>query len=268
VSIKEFVKRIIPLQYHSILKRTLSRIWCFGKAYHCPVCNSNVRLLKPLGYDLPVILEKQIVGSGLRNAMCPVCGSSDRIRLLYLFLKHKTNLFSDQIKLLHIAPEDSLRDIFMQMPNLDYLTADINPGKVMQQMDITKIDYPENTFDAIICNHVLEHIPDDRRAMTELFRVLKPGGWAILQVPVSKILEQTYEDFSVTSHHDREKHFGQKDHVRIYGKDYTQRLKDSVFKVEVYDWVKEPSLINNKYCLNKDEKVFYCLKPVFNQRIQ
>jgi SAM-dependent methyltransferase len=215
-----------------------------------------------VGYDLPVILEKQITGSGLRNAMCPVCGSSDRIRLLYLFLKTKTNLFIQPIKLLHLAPEKPLMDIFFKQRNIDYLTADLNPENVMEKMDITDIQYPKNTFDAIMCNHVLEHIPDDRKAMSELFRVLKPGGWAILQVPVSMILEATYEDFTVTSPQEREKHFGQKDHVRIYAMDYTQRLKEAGFKVEEYNWSNDPDLGNdeNRFGLNRDETVYYCIK--------
>jgi SAM-dependent methyltransferase len=217
-----------------------------------------------LGYDLPVITEKQIIGSGLRNALCPVCGSSDRVRLLYLFMKQKTNLFGGKLKLLHIAPEDQLRNIFLKAPNLDYLTADIDPMKVMQQMDITQINYPENTFDAILCNHVLEHIPDDSKAMSELFRVLKPGGWATLQVPISKSLEKTHEDFSITSSQEREKHFGQKDHVRIYGKDYTNRLREAGFKVEEYKWILDQNFKNqnNKHGLNEDETVFYCNKTL------
>lgn len=218
--------------------------------------------MHPLGYDLPVILEKQIVGSGLRNVMCPVCGSSDRVRLLYLFLKSKTSLFTESVKLLHLAPEKPLSDIFIKHKNIDYLTADLNPEQVMVKMDITAIQFPDNTFDAILCNHVLEHIPDDRQAMKELFRVLKPGGWAILQVPVSKVLEQTYEDFTITSPLEREKHFGQKDHVRIYGNDYPQRLKGAGFIVEPYHWTMDSGFRNkpNRFCLNQDESVFYCTK--------
>ncbi len=148
-------------------------------------------------------------------------------------------MFTEPVKLLHLAPEKPLMDLFIKQNNIDYLTADLNPEQVMVKMDITAIQYPDNIFDAILCNHVLEHIPDDRKAMRELYRVLKPGGWAILQVPVSKILEQTYDDITITSPQDREKYFGQKDHVRIYGKDYTQRLKEAGFTVDAYKWTKD-----------------------------
>jgi SAM-dependent methyltransferase len=223
-------------------------------------------MMKPLGYDLPVILEKQIVGSGLRNSMCPVCGSSDRVRLLYLFLRNKTNLFKEPVKLLHLAPEKPLMNIFVKQNNIDYLTADLNPEQVMIKMDITAIQYPDNTFDAILCNHVFEHIPDDRKAISELYRVLKSNGWAILQVPVSKVLEKTYEDFTITSSEEREKYFGQKDHVRIYGKDYIQRLKEAGFMVEEYNWSNDPDLGNdeNRFGLNHEETVFYCTKTLIH----
>lgn len=262
MSLKESVKWIIPVEFRPVVKRVVLRLWYFGNRYYCPVCRSNVRLWKPLGYDLPVITEKQIIGSGLRQALCPVCGSSDRVRLLYLFLRSKTNLVTKSVKLLHIAPEKPLMDIFIRLNNIDYLTADLNPEQVMVKMDITAIQYPDKTFDAILCNHVLEHIPDDRKAMSELHRVLKPGGWAILQVPVSKVLEQTYEDSTITSPQEREKHFGQKDHVRIYGKDYSQRLKEAGFEVEAYSWTNDNGFRNetNQYGLNKDEAVFYCTK--------
>jgi SAM-dependent methyltransferase len=262
-SVKNTVKKIIPREYRPVVKKNILRLLYFGKTYHCPVCGSNVRMMKPLGYDLPVILEKQIVGSGWRNAMCPVCRSSDRVRLLFLFLKTHTNLFNQPIKLLHLAPEKPLMDLFIKQINIDYLTADLNPEQVMIKMDLTAIQYPDNTFDAILCNHVLEHIPDDCKAMSELSRVLKSGGWAILQVPVSKVLEKTYEDFTITSPQEREKYFGQKDHVRIYGKDYIQRLKEAGFKVEEYYWSNDHDLGNdeNRFGLNLEETVFYCTKP-------
>jgi len=261
-SFNNLLKQIFPHQFLKQQKLNVRKIRYAGKKYHCPVCKSNIKLWKPLGYDLPVITEKQIVGGGKRLAQCPVCDSSDRIRLLYLFLKNRTKVYSDKIKLLHIAPEPPLEFIFKHQKNIDYLTTDMNPAMVMEQMDITNIQYPENSFDAIICNHVLEHIPNDFKAMSELFRVLKPGGWAILQVPFSKISDKTFEDPKVTSPEDRERIFGQTDHVRIYGKYYADRLKKAGFEVEEYKWTEDTDLNNpnNRLGLNEDEVVFYCLK--------
>jgi predicted SAM-dependent methyltransferase len=256
------LKKIFPYRFLKQLKLSVRKIRYSGKRYECPICNSQVRNWKPLGYDLPVIKEKQIVGGGYRLAMCPVCESSDRVRLLYIFLKNRTQIFTKHIKLIHIAPEPPLEFIFKNHKNIDYLTADLDPEAVMKQMDITNIQFSDQTFDAIICNHVLEHIPDDQKAIQELFRVLKPGCWAILQVPFSKILDKTFEDPSVTTSEDREGIFGQSDHVRIYGKDYSERLKQAGFEVEIYKWTEDKELNNpNNYLgLNEDEVVFYCQK--------
>lgn len=261
-SFNKLLKQIFPHRFLKQLKIRVRKIQYAGKKYHCSVCNSNIKLWNPLGYDLPVITEKQIVGGGSRLAQCPVCDSSDRIRLLYLFLKNRTSIYTDNIKLLHIAPEPPLAYIFKHQKNIDYLTADMNPEMVMEKMDITNIQYSKNTFDAIICNHVLEHVPDDHKAMSELFRVLKPCGWAILQVPFSKILDKTFEDPTVINPEDRERIFGQTDHVRIYGKNYTDRLINAGFEVEAYNWTEDPNFKNpNNYLgLNGEEVVFYCLK--------
>jgi predicted SAM-dependent methyltransferase len=261
-SFNKLLKFIFPHQFLKHLKLQVRRVQYKGIKFHCPVCKSNIKLWKPLGYDLAVITEKQIVGGGRRLAVCPVCDSSDRIRLLHLFLKKRTNIYTENIKLLHIAPEPPLEYLFKQQKNIDYLTADMNPKMVMEQMDITNIQFPENSFDAIICNHVLEHIPDDHKAMSELYRVLNPGGWAIFQVPFSKILDKTFEDSTVSTPEDRERIFGQTDHIRIYGKDYADRLKKAGFAVEEYKWTKDANLNNpnNRMGLNEDEVVFYCQK--------
>jgi SAM-dependent methyltransferase len=262
VSFKSILKKIFPHRFLKFLKTSFRKFKFYGIKYHCPVCHSSVKFWKPTGYDLPVIREKQIVGGGYRLALCPVCDASDRVRLLHLFLKHKTNTFREKIRLVHVAPESPLENILKYQSNIDYLTTDKNPEGVMEQMDITKIEYPDQSFDAIICNHVLEHIPDDQKAMSELYRVLKPGGWAILQVPFSKISDTTFEDPNVTSPEDRERVFGQSDHVRIYGKDYSNRLKYAGFKVEEYRWSSDKNLknLNNWMGLNEDEVVFYCSK--------
>lgn len=261
-NIKELIKAIIPTRLRPWVNLMVRKIYFYGSRYYCPVCKSNIKLLKPLGFDFPIIKQKQIVGGGLRDAQCPVCRSSDRVRLLFLFMKNRADIFINQTRLIHIAPEKPLERIFHKHKNISYLTADLEKDNVMEKMDITDIQYPENSFDAIICNHVLEHIPDDLKAMKELYRVLKPGGWAILQVPFSKIMDTTFEDSSVKTQKDRERIFGQKDHVRIYGKDYPDRLKQSGFEVEIYKWKEDKDLDNpnNTMGLNEDEVVFYCKK--------
>jgi len=262
LEIKELLKKVIPEEYRPVVKHFFRRIFYFGFKYICPLCHSSVRCLFPLGLNLPVLNEKKIIGGGYRLAMCPVCGSSDRERLLYLFLHQRTNIFSENIRLLHIAPEKNLKRIFANCRNINYLTADLNPEEVMVKMDVTGIQYPDDTFDAVICNHVLEHIIDDSKAMKELLRVLKPGGWAVLQVPVSLTLEKTFEDATVITPEERQKAFGQKDHVRIYGKDYPQRLRESGFIVYEFKWKEYPVFggTQNKYVLNKDETIYFCQK--------
>jgi predicted SAM-dependent methyltransferase len=205
-----------------------------------------------------------VVGGGYRpNALCPICGSIDRERLLYLYLLHKTDIFEKPGKLLHVAPESRLKKLFQTKKSVDYLTADLFSTDVMVKMDITAIQFSDDYFDAIICNHVLEHIIDDGKAMSELYRILKPGGWAILQVPLSLTLKSTYEDFSISTTEGREKAFGQFDHVRIYAKDYQDRLAKAGFKVNIFNWASEAGNFGGKrnlFGLNEEEPVYFVSK--------
>lgn len=262
-AIKNIIKAVIPENIRTGFKQSIRRIRYKGNAHFCPICKSSIREFLELGYDLPVITENQIVGGGLRKALCPVCGSSDRTRLLHIFFQSQTSIYLGKIKVLHVAPEPALSRNFSKIKNLDYLTADLNPVNVMEQMDLTQIKYPENSFDMIIANHVMEHIPDDRKAMAEIFRVLRPGGMAVLQIPISKILKKTDEDFDIVDAGEREKFFGQTDHVRIYGQDYIDRLKAVGFFVDPYIWTLETELKSKgkNYGLNPEEVVFRCLKP-------
>ncbi|MFU8842661.1 MAG: methyltransferase domain-containing protein [Bacteroidales bacterium] len=256
------MKQLIPERFQQPLKRAFLKVIWYGRTYHCNVCNASIRKWKPIGYDFPVIETYNIIGSGMRDALCPVCSASDRVRLLLHFLQNSTTLFKKPVKLLHIAPEPSLEYILNKVSSIDYLTADLNPEKGMMQLNITATPFPGATFDAILCNHVLEHIPDDLEAMEELYRILKPNGWAILQVPISMNIEKTYEDFSITDERDREKAFGQKDHVRIYGRDYTDRLKKAGFSILQYRWTEDPALQQSKSLLqlNREEVIFFCTK--------
>lgn len=153
------------------------------------------------------------------------------------YLKNETRLFSRKHKLLHFAPELSLEGIFQCAVNIDYLSADLFLPRAMVKIDMTDIQYPDCSFDVILCSHVLEHIPEDVKAMGELHRVLTQGGWAILQVPIDRNRTETYEDFSITDPAEREEHFGRYDHCRVYGEDYKSRLESAGFEVVVDGYV-------------------------------
>ena len=233
----------------------------FGFRYYCPFCKKIFRKLLSRGTDNEV--TKNITGMGYRNCYCPVCYSTDRERLLYLYLSKKTDLFnsSKEYKLLQFAPEKNLGQILKSLPNIDYVSADLYSDNVMLKIDVTDIKFENNYFDVIICNHVLEHIENDLEAMKEIYRVLKPDGWGILQVPISYSLNKTYEDSKIVSSEDRLKYFGQKDHVRIYGFDYTGRLKNAGFFVDVFDpMVEFGSLTMKRYKLILDEKIYIVRK--------
>jgi len=238
-----------------------------GNRYYCPYCDKSFRKFLPGGFDIPVIYEKKIIGAGYRqNDVCPRCYSLDRDRLVYLFLKEKTTIFTSPVKVFHVAPEGCLRALLNTQPNILYV-----PGvkylegyyyaRQTNLIDITSIPYENESFDIIICNHVLEHIEDDILAMKELYRVLKPGGWALVQVPISNILQVTFEDGSVKSPEERERVFGQFDHVRIYGQDYRNRLESVGFHVRTFNPYKDNVSFGNKnYAINPEEDLYVAYK--------
>jgi SAM-dependent methyltransferase len=236
-----------------------------GRRYHCPVCGWGLRRFLPAGLDLPLFREHRVVGAGPRaNGTCPVCRCSDRERHLFLFLKHATPIFRDRLKVLHVAPERNLSRILAGLPNLDYLSADLCSPRAAVRLDVTQIPSPDGAFDVILCNHVLEHVPDDRRALAELFRVLRPGGWAVLQVPLCLTIDRTHEDPSVTTREDRERLFGQHDHVRLYAADYRERLKSAGFQVELWHWQADfDDGTGRDYGLIPEEDLYVCTRPPF-----
>ena len=199
---------------------------------------------------------------GRPNTKCPNCGSKKRHRLLWLFLHNRTNLFTDPLRVLHFAPEPCFYTTFAALPNLDYITADLEPGRAMLAFDITAIPKEVGAFDAILCSHVLEHVPDDQQAMRELYRVLKPGGWAVLMVPMEPDRAETFEDASVVEPEEREQVFGQNDHVRIYGQDFKDRLERAGFTVHMHRYAKElgPEAVK-KYVLKRQDQIYFCTKP-------
>jgi SAM-dependent methyltransferase len=195
-----------------------------------------------------------------KNAMCPVCRSLERHRLLWLFLKRNTDLFGGRAKrLLHLAPEFCLAHRLRKLTSVNYLSADLNDKRAMAPMDVTNIQYQDSVFDVILCNHVLEHIPNDRLAMRELRRVLARSGWAVFMVPIYS--PATFEDSRITDPKRRELLFGQHDHVRRYGPDFEQRLKDSGFKVRVihsFDVVSASEC--KQFAISPRERIYLAIK--------
>ncbi len=266
------VKKYIPPAPARLFKRlflTVRGFYYQGNKYTCPICGHSFRKMLPGGYDLPVIREKHIVGAGHReNDICPYCQSTDRDRLLFLFLQNETDFFSKPNLVLHIAPEPALYRVFSKAKNITYHPATkysegFYYSSKVETADLLDLRFDESTFDWVICNHVLEHIPNDQKAMAEIFRVLKPNGKAILQVPISLKLEKTFEDDRITTPQDREKYFGQFDHVRIYGTDYVKRLETAGFIVHKIRQDKHFTTVKDlrKYAVNPEEIIFLCEKP-------
>ncbi len=194
--------------------------------------------------------------------MCPRCDSLDRHRLLWLYLHNCTNIFRERLRVLHFAPEAIIQKKLRASPNLEYTSADLDSPLAMVSLDITDIPYAENTVDVILCSHVLEHIPDDRKAMSELYRILKPVGGALLQVPFDAERFETFEDPNVVDPKERERLFGQFDHVRVYGRDFKDRLEHAGFTLrrECYAQELGPTL-TQRYNALVEVDMFYCTKP-------
>jgi len=220
-----------------------------GNKVECTVCKKRYR--KFLSYGSEVAHRE--------NVLCPNCLSLERHRLMWLYLKEQTDFFSAPKKVLHIAPEQCFYKRFKNQSNLDYTTGDLYSPLADIKFDLHQIPLEDNQYDVIFCNHVLEHVDNAHQCMKELYRVLKPGGFAILQVPIDYNRAETYEDASITDPKEREIHFWQKDHVRLFGRDYGEKLKKAGFKVEENKMANE---ITNttRYRLQKQEILYVCGK--------
>lgn len=188
--------------------------------YECPLCERRLRGFLPGG------------PGGRPNAKCPVCGSLERHRAAWVYLREQaTWLQGDDgpVRLLHVAPEAPLERRFRELGHVNYTSSDLEPGRAMVTMDLTNIAAPDAQYDVIWCSHVLEHIPDDTAAMREMHRIVRPGGVVYVQVPLRG--DATYEDASITTPEGRKDAFGQEDHVRVYGTDIRQRLQVAGFAV-------------------------------------
>ncbi|MEO0506088.1 MAG: methyltransferase domain-containing protein [Bacteroidota bacterium] len=234
--------------------RPLIALFLKGKRFIDPIDGKRFRKFLPYGYESP-----------RENVLSPSTLSLERHRLLWLFLRNKTNFFTKPLKLLHFAPEQAFYKRFRKQSNLDYVTTDLNSPLADVKADICKLPFENDAFDVILCNHVLEHIPDDTQAMKELFRVLRPGGWGVFQIPQDVKRDKTFEDNTITDKKERAKIFGQYDHVRIYGLDYFDKLRSIGFIVEAVDYTTQLSSEEiNRYRLAKGELIPFVQKPLLN----
>lgn len=227
----------------------LVRPFYFGNKVECPVCGHKFRKMLPYG------------NKAGENRLCPVCLSLERHRLMWLYLTEYSDFFKNNYKVLHIAPEQPFLKRFKTAKNLDYTTADIVSPIADLHFDIMQIPLHDNTYDWVICNHVLEHVENDIDAMKEILRILKPGGKAILQVPINYSYSETHEDKSITTDKQREEIYGQYDHVRWHGLDYPKRLEKAGFVVDNFD-IKDylSDELIEKFRLDKQEILYIANK--------
>ena len=272
----KFILNTIPrpiLIRLSIVARPVLAFLLKGNRFTDPIDGKSFRMFLPYGY-----------GKQRNNALSPSTLSLERHRLLWLYLKNETDFFQSEpvsdsqvsnsnrvklrdaeinsaLKVLHFAPEQAFYKLFRNQKNIDYTTTDLFSPLADVKADICNLPFEDNSYDIIFCNHVLEHIPDDTKAMQELFRVLKPGGMAILQIPQDLKRETTFADDSITDQKERAAIFGQYDHVRIYGRDYFDKLRSIGFTVIEEDYTNKiaPELVE-KYCLAKGEIIPVCFK--------
>lgn len=246
---KDLARRMAPHSWRPQLRSWYNRLtWplYLGKSVTCNCCEGRFRRFRSWSDERNVLWP-----------MCPRCGSLGRQRADWLFLTSRTDLLEGSKRVLHVAPEECFARSLELLPNIAYLSADYDSALAMERMDITNIDYPDESFDVVLCNHVLVYVAADMQAMREIFRVLRSGGWALLQVPIDLSRDTTFEDPSVTDPRERHRVFGQYDHVRIYGRDYLQRLEEAGFEVSVDDFVKElPASMIGELGLDTSETIY------------
>lgn len=243
------VKTIMPPRCRRVLRRCAARAVHFGGQRFCPCCNSYLRRFGPYG-ERP-----------RPDALCPVCGALERHRLATMYLGVRRDLLSDLNRVLHVAPEPPVAQVLQRWVSDSYVSMDVDLSieNITVRADLTRLPFRSKVFDCIYCSHALEHVPEDQRAMEELHRVLRPGGWALIQVPIKR--DVTFEDPTIVNPDLRRRLFGQADHVRVYGRDFTDRLARARFSVSVErpqrSFARE---VVSRCGLNAKEDIFLCTK--------
>ncbi|XLS28362.1 class I SAM-dependent methyltransferase [Flavobacteriaceae bacterium M23B6Z8] len=249
----KFFLNLIPRPLLISISYFIKPVFAFflrGEKYTDPIDEKSYSAFLPYGYEYP-----------RDNVLAPGTLSLERHRLLWLYLKNETDFFHERKKVLHFAPEQAFYKRFRKLPNLDYTTTDLNSPLADVKADICNLPFENNSFDVIFCNHVLEHIPNDKKAMEELFRILKPGGLGIFQIPLDANRANTFEDDSITDPKERARIFGQYDHVRVYGLDYFDKLRSVGFKVNEINYTQNFSKeLVDTYRLAEGEILPVCSK--------
>ena len=273
----KFILNTIPrpiLIRLSIVVRPILAFMLKGNKFTDPIDGKSFRMFLPYGY-----------GNQRNNVLSPSTLSLERHRLLWLYLQNETDFFqseldsdspvtqnkriklrkdaetSSALKVLHFAPEQEFYKRFKKQTNIEYTTTDLLSPLADVKADICNLPFEDNTYDILFCNHVLEHIPDDTKAMQELYRVLKPGGMGIFQIPQDLSRATTFSDNTIIDQKERARIFGQYDHVRVYGRDYFDKLRSIGFNVIEEDYTnKISSELVEKYCLAKGEIIPICFK--------
>ena len=222
-----------------------------GNNVECPVCERKFSKFLSYGSDV----------AHRENVLCPYDLTLERHRLMWLYLRDHSDFFKKKLSVLHIAPEQCFHSRFKKQNNLTYLTGDLVSPIADLHFDLHNIPLESNAYDVIFCNHVLEHVDDAMQCMKELHRVMKPGGWGIMQVPQDFSRDVTFEDPTIQSPEDREKYYWQKDHVRLFGKDYPQWLTKAGFVVEEFKPTEHYDLSSiDRYRLQKEEILYIVRK--------
>ncbi len=223
-----------------------------GRGVECPLCGSRYRKFMPYGYV-----------TSRDNALCPHCLSLERHRLLWLYITRETDLATRLPRTLHIAPEvcimRHLKPLFKAQRD-NYVTADLESPLADIHFDVQQIPLADNSFDVVICNHLLEHVESDMKALGELYRIMRPKGWGVLLSPVELTRPTTFEDDSITDPEERTRIFGQYDHRRIYGADYIERLRRAGFDAEQIDFASRLTPGERKLYALPDDPVFVVRK--------
>ncbi|MCB1592070.1 MAG: class I SAM-dependent methyltransferase [Alphaproteobacteria bacterium] len=263
LSLRRQITGAVPQPVRYGLRRLLYR----GNAIRCPLCEAPVSTYISHGAEFDVLKRRKVVGGLVREYdQCPACRGADRTRLMMLYLKNVLMVGQKQVRILHIAPDFGLYLWIKRQEKVDYVASDLDLSRYrhidnIQKADITAMPFPENDFDIVICSHVLEHIPDDRKAMQEILRILKPGGSALLMVPLATDGKGTEEQPNINNPQEQERLFGQWDHVRLYGKDdFIDRLSKVGFAVKPFNGYDQFPDDAESLLLNAEETLVVSIK--------